>query len=172
MSEYDPDTAYASRRRSSRAGRGGRIAKRLFGVGVFVVGVLAVFVVIALSLKVKLPFGINSTATSTAGTGASGPTGPTGPVHHRPPLTVGVTTVAALLAPAARVAAAPFGTGGALFLGGFDTSGAPLDTVQTLAGGSVQASGTLPASDASAVAATLGSTVYLFGGTSGIASSI
>jgi Kelch motif len=174
MSEYDPESSHSSRRRAERnAGRGARVAGRLLGVGLFLGGILAIFVVIALSLHVKLPFGINSTATTSSDTGgATGPTGVTGVTHRKPPLTVSLSTVAALLVPASRVAAAPFGTGGALFLGGYDTSGAPTDTVQTLAGASVQAAGTLPAGDASAVAAALGSTVYLFGGVGGIGATI
>ena len=174
MSGYDPETSYASRRRAERnAGRGARVARRLLGVGVFLGGVAAIFVVIALSLHLKLPFGINSTATTSSDTsGATGPTGATGVTHRKPPLTVSVSTIAALLTPASRVAAAPFGAGSALLLGGYDSAGGPSDTVQTLAGASVQASGTLPAADASAVAATLGSTVYLFGGTGGIGATI
>ena len=47
------------------------------------------------------------------------------------------------------MAAAPFGTNGVLFLGGSDAAGAPLDTVQSLSGASVQAAGTSPAGEAS-----------------------
>jgi N-acetylneuraminic acid mutarotase len=156
MSEYDPETSFASRRPS---GRSGRIARRLIGVGVFLAGVAAVFAVVAASLHLKLPFGINATHTSTSDTRSRGSRR-----HQAPLLALDAKTVAALLAPASRVAAVPFGAGGAVYLGGYDSAGAPTDTIQTLVGASVQASGTLPGGDASAVAAMLGSSVYLFGG--------
>ena len=44
--------------------------------------------------------------------------------------------------------------------------GAPLDTIQSLTGASVQAAGTLPAGEASAVAAALGGHIFVLGGLS------
>jgi len=167
MSELDPETYEAPRqRRSARTrGRARRVARRLFGVGVFLVGVAAVFVVVALSLHLKLPFGINATHTTSSHTPPDGSTGRKGTHHsHSPGLTVNVANVALLLQPASRVAGVPFGAGGALFLGGYDAAGTPTNTLQTLAGASVQASGTLPGGDASAVAAAISGSVYLFGG--------
>jgi hypothetical protein len=160
------DTRRRRPRSARRQGRGRRIARRLFGVGVFLAGVAAIFAVVAVSLHLKLPFGINATTTSTTAID-TGPTGTTGSTQHarpKPGIKVSSTTVASLLAPASRVAAVPVGTGGALFLGGYSAAGAAADTIQTLAGASVQASGTLPIADASAVAATINSSVYLFGG--------
>ena len=64
------------------------------------------------------------------------------------------------------MAAVPFGTGGALFFGGLDASGSPIDTVQNFQAATATNAGTLPAPDASAVAAALGPNIYLFGGAS------
>ena len=76
-----------------------------------------------------------------------------------------VSTLGSLATPASRMAAVPFGTGGALFFGGLDASGNPIDTVQNFQAATATNAGTLPAPEASAVAAVLGSNVYLFGGT-------
>jgi hypothetical protein len=160
MSGFDPDTSFAGQRPPRGSSRGGRIARRVLGVGVFLVGVAAVFAVVASSLHLRLPFGINAPHTTT--TDATSGDG-TGHPHYQP-LTLDTTKITALLAPASRVAAVPYNGDGALYLGGYDISGAPTDTIQTLTNGSVHASGTLPGADASAVAATLGQSVYLFGG--------
>ena len=129
-------------------------------IGLLLAGVAVVAAVVISSLHLH-PFGRGATTTTTT-TGASGPTGPTS--APRPGPQVSIKQLAALLAPASRVAAAPFGTTGALFLGGYDAAGAPLDTIQSLTGASVQAAGTLPAGEASAVAAAVGTGIYLFGG--------
>lgn len=139
----------------------GRARRRLTVIVSLLVAFAAVAAVVVGSLHLH-PFGRNARTTFTA----SGPTGPTGRTSPPPAPgpQVSVRQVATLLAPASRVAAAPFGTDGAILLGGYDSTGAPLDTVQTLTGASIQASGTLPSGDASAVAAALGGSIYLFGG--------
>ena len=142
-------------------GRRDRARRRAAVIGLFLIGVVVVGAVVISSLHLH-PFGRGATTTTTT-TGASGPTRPDerrpGPGRRSPS-----TSVAALLAPASRVAAAPFGPDGALFLGGYDAAGTPLDTIQSLSGASVQAAGTLPAGEGSAVAAALGTGIYLFGG--------
>jgi hypothetical protein len=168
MSGYDPETSFASSGRTRDPKRPGRWGRRLAGVLVFLVGVAAVFAVVAVSLHLKLPFGINGTSTPGATTTQTDGTGkPRKRAHHAQPVEVTVSTLAALLKPTYRAASVPFGAGGALFLGGYDSNSVPTDAMQTLAGASVQASGTLPAPTASAVAATLGSSIYLFGGSEG-----
>ncbi|HEY2569984.1 MAG TPA: kelch repeat-containing protein [Solirubrobacteraceae bacterium] len=160
MSELDPETSYASRRVSRGSGRGRRLAPRVFGVGVFLIGVAAVFAVVAASLHLRLPFGINAPHRSSA----DGSPSDHGTHGHSQGLNLKTAKLAALVAPASRVAAVAQGSDGALFLGGYDAGGAPTDTIQTLTDTSVHASGTLPGADASAVAATLAQSVYLFGG--------
>jgi hypothetical protein len=137
-----------------------RRGRRAGVIGLLLVGAAVVAAVVISSLHLH-PFGHAGT-TATTTTGASGPTGATS--APRPGPRVAINQVAALLAPASRVAAAPFGTDGALFLGGYDAAGAPLDTIESVTGASVQAAGTLPAGEASAVAAALGTGIYLFGG--------
>ena len=141
-----------------RRSRGGR---RAAVIGLLLAGAAVVAAVVISSLHLH-PFGRGATTTATTTTGASGPTGPTS--APRPGPQVSVSQLAALLAPASRVAAAPVGTTGAIFIGGYDAGGAPLDTIQSLTGASVQAAGTLPAGEASAVAAAIGTGIYLFGG--------
>jgi hypothetical protein len=159
MSQLDPETSYTSRRPHG-SGRGGRIARRVLGVGVFLVGVAAVFAVVAVSLHLRLPLGINATHT----THGSGGTNDRQTQGHSQTLTLKTAKVTKLVAPASRIAAVSHGSDGALFLGGYDGSGAPTDTIQTLVDATVHVSGTLPGADASAVAARLGQSVYLFGG--------
>jgi hypothetical protein len=158
MSQPDPEMSYASRS-SRRSGRGGRIARRVFGVSVFLIGVAAVFAVVAASLHLRLPFGINAPHRNGDGRTSNRTT------HNQSPgMMLKTARIAALVAPASRVAAVPYGSSGAMFLGGYDASGAPTDTIQTLADTSVHQTGTLPGADASAVAAAVGQSVYLFGG--------
>ena len=137
-----------------------RARRRAGVIGLFLIGVVVVGAVVITSLHLH-PFGRGASTTTTT-TGASGPTGPT--AAPKPGPQVAVSRVAALLAPASRVAVAPFGTDGVLFLGGYDAAGTALDTIQSLSGASVQAAGTLPAGEGSAVAASLGTGIYLFGG--------
>jgi hypothetical protein len=141
------------------------LGRRAGALTAFVAAALAVAAVVAVSLHAHLPFGLSANSAKPART--AGPTGPTG--RRKPPAptrTVTVTTLGSLSAPASRIAAVPYGTGGALFLGGYDATEAPTDAIESFQSATVTAAGTLPVPDASAGAAVLGSNIYLFGGTS------
>ncbi len=167
MSEIDPETSLPSGRRIVRPARNARRARRrLAGVGVLAGVILAVLIVIALSLHTHLPFGLSDPSASSTHSGTTGPSGPTGPTRAPAGPAVTVKTLASLLAPASRVAAVPYGTGGALFLGGYDSLGSPTTAMQSFDGASVQAVGTLSSANASAGAVTLNASIYLIGGVS------
>src|ERR1700690_1229267 len=140
-----------------------RRRRRVAAVGVFVAALVAVGAVVALSLHAHLPFGLSASHTKHS----SAPTGPTGPVKPASTRTVAVSLLGSLSAPAARVAAVPYGTAGALFLGGYDAAGATTDTVQNFQAATVTSAGALPVPEASSVAAVLGQDIYLFGGSAG-----
>jgi N-acetylneuraminic acid mutarotase len=141
------------------------LGRRAGALTAFVAAALAVAAVVAVSLHAHLPFGLS--ANSSRPPRIAGPTGPTG--RPKPPAatrTVTVTALGSLSAPASRIAAVPYGTGGALFLGGYDATAAPTDAIENFQAATVTAAGTLPVPDASAGAAVLGSNIYLLGGTS------
>jgi hypothetical protein len=164
MSDTDPEIHRTSDRLARRTPRPLRMRRRLLGVAAFLASVAAVAAVVLASLHVHLPFGLSSTPpTHTATDGATGTTGVRRPINTR---TITVSPLGSLATPASRMAAVPFGTGGALFFGGLDASGSPIDTVQNFQAATATNAGTLPAPDASAVAAALGPNIYLFGGAS------
>ena len=164
MSDFDPQITRAGHRHAAAAPlRTRRLSRRLAGVAVFLIGVAAVAIVIGVSLHVHLPFGLSGRAATVAKK----------PDRHKPRKrapaspTATVSTLATLLAAASRVAAAPFGASGVLFLGGYDSAGAPTNAIESFDGtAAVQAVGTLPVDAGSAVAATLGASIYLLGGAS------
>ena len=160
MSEFDPEYGGARRDRPPRASRprARRSNRRLAALGFFLAAIVAVALVVIESLHLH-PFG-----TTPAAKVAKPPTGPT--KRHKPPSqhAVTVASLGTLSSPASRIAAVPYGTGGALFMGGYDAAGAAIDTVQNFQVSNATSSGTLPTPAASAVAATLASNVYLFGG--------
>lgn len=159
MSDTEPEIQRTSDRLARRTPRPLRMRRRLTGVGVFLAAVVAVTAVVLASLHVHLPFGLSSARPPKPRTSRS--TSPRKPVVTR---TVTVSTVGSLAAPASRIAAVAFGTGGALFFGGDDASGNPINTVQNFQAATVTDAGTLPAPNASALAATLGPNIYIFGG--------
>ena len=162
MSDTDPEIHRTSDRLARRTPRPLRMRRRLLGVAAFLASVAAVAAVVLASLHVHLPFGLSSTPPAhSATTGATGTTGVRRPINTR---TITVSPLGSLATPASRMAAVPFGTGGALFFGGLDASGSPIDTVQNFQAATATNAGTLPAPDASAVAAALGPNIYLFGG--------
>ena len=130
MSDTDPEIRRTSDRLARRTPRPLRMRRRLLGVAAFLASVAAVAAVVLASLHVHLPFGLSSTPPAhSATTGATGTTGPTG--ARRPsntsPSTVCGARIAGHSGVAQQVAAVPFGTGGALFFGGLDASGSPID---------------------------------------------
>jgi Kelch motif len=164
MSDTDPEIHRTSDRLARRTPRPLRMRRRLLGVAAFLASVAAVAAVVLASLHVHLPFGLSSTPPAhSATTGATGTTGVRRPIDTR---TITVSPLGSLATPASRMAAVPFGTGGVLFFGGLDASGSPIDTVQNFQAATATNAGTLPAPDASAVAAALGANIYLFGGAS------
>src|SRR5579883_2433273 len=50
MDETDPRTSFASHRLARHPGRGTRFARRLLGIGIFLVAVAAIFAVVTVSL--------------------------------------------------------------------------------------------------------------------------
>jgi hypothetical protein len=121
MSETDPQQPRARRPPARRAPAGSPLRRRLGAVVTWLAAAAAVAVVVAVSLHAHLPFGLS--AASKPAPSTSGPTGPTGPVKPASTQTVSVSAIGTLSAPASRVAAVPYGTGGALFLGGYGAMG-------------------------------------------------
>jgi N-acetylneuraminic acid mutarotase len=161
MSGIDPEIRRAQGQSARRGARArGRAGRRIAALGVFLATVAAVAIVVVTTLHLH-PFG--TTPRKHVATGPTGPTSTPPPAPHSPGLAT--TSVGVLSAPLSRLAAVPYGTGGALLLGGFDANGGPTDAIQNFQA-SVTSAGTLPAPTGSAVAAVLGGDVYLFGGES------
>jgi len=163
MSDTEPQQPRARRPPARRASARAPLRSRFGAVVTWLAAVLAVAVVVALSLHAHLPFGLSS-AGHTTPPARRRPTGATGAVKPASGRTVSVSAIGTLSAPASRVAAVPYGTGGALFLGGYDATNAPTDTVQNYQAATVTSGAAAPIPLASAVAAVLGPNIYVFGG--------
>lgn len=161
MSGIDPENPRAYEHPARRSPRPRRLGRRLAALTVFLSIIAAVAAVVIVSLHLH-PFHIGA-VTHRRTTGTVPPPKPT-----KSPQQAGVaaTPTGLLSAPLSRIAAVPYGSGGALLLGGLDAAGSPTDAVQNFQLGNVTSAGTLPAPDASGVAAVLGGTVYLFAGSS------
>src|ERR1039457_4959912 len=110
MSDTDPEIHRTSDRLARRPPRPLRMRRRLTGVAAFLTAVAAVAVVVLASLHVHLPLVSGTHPTHHGGTGATGSTGARRPSSTP---TVTVSTLGSLATPASRMAAVPFGTGGA-----------------------------------------------------------
>jgi len=95
---------------------------------------------------------------------ASGPTKPRSHATSNAGPMANLMAVGSLADAVSGAAVVPDGSEGASFLGGLDTANTPIATVQSFNGSTTSAPGTLPAPLASAGAAVLDGTTYLFGG--------